>query len=1747
MADPTAISIAINGVNNLSGPVGGAISSLNSLESTAGKIGGAMVGIAETALKAAAAVTALGVATAAGFTASSVKVAADFQQQISAISAVSSKAQVDAVGGMKAISDAALELGKATSFTATQAAAGMEEMVKAGVSLQDVMGGGAKAALDLAAAGALSVSEAATVASNAMNAFALSGKDLPHIADALANAANASATDVHQLGFALAAVGAVAHTIGFSFDDTTTAIALFANAGLKGSDAGTSLKTMLLNLSPSTKTATKEMQALGIITEDGSNKFFDAQGNVKSMAEVAGVLQTATANLTKEQKINALQTIFGTDAIRAAAIMAEQGAAGFDAMTQAQKEVGGASAVAKERLNNLKGALEQLGGSWEVIRIKMGSPFLPILTKAALALTDALNKAEPSITAFAERAAAGLDRLIARAQAAGPRFLAMGAGLMAFGRQGLTLAQGALPALIAGFDKLKTFIGGLSLGGIASGASSLLGGLLDSFKQIEPVVMSVGRAVVSNITETFNFLTTRVLPPLVSIVQQIGGVLERTLLPAAAKTGATMRGIFGDTLDWLAKTVMPPFLSIVEQTSDLFTGKILPTLPGIAASLRTTLGETIQWLANDVWPKLTVAAGIAWTFISEKIAPALPGIAAQIRSVLGGALEWIGTTGWPMLVQGATVAWAFLNDKIIPVVKDTYAWLKEKLPEAIATVTGAWETIKGKVGPIIEAALSGDIKGAIGKLGTAFSEFGTLAMGWLKEQAAKIDWAAIWAATKDIASELATYVQKQAVDFAVWLGEQVAKIDWATVWSQTKDVATQLGTYLASQAVDFATWLGEQVAKVDWAAVWAQAKDVGVKLGEYLAGQAADFATWLSTQAAAVDWAAVWAQSKEVAATLLTYVSGLTVDFSTWLGTQVAAIKWEEVWAQSKLTGQMVVEAIWAKVTVLDQLLTDKINETVAAIDWFGVGEQFGASLAGSITEGTTSAGAKLDVGAIGAALGNVLLGIFKGIFGTSLQQAWAEAWKDFWATGPLPGATIVPGQFPGGAQMPSPGGGSSNQSARPVLQSVNSGDLGAIDNTSRDSFVRTAFPWALQEAFGNVARANQAIAIAISENGDIGTGKDLSQTGFNFGGVHAQPGEPSFQGFDAGRPTAFRAYDNPGQGLNSFMDFLESNPRYAPALERYRQTGDIDQLTQDANNAGYSETPTWPSNIRNIRQQQVEPITANLPSRTNMVNQVGNATKPPANMGTFGQSQAIGNQYEMGLSPADAAAACGPAAAALFMQATGRTPNGQEVLRIASLNGWTRSDGMGGVGAFQKTLSDLGVESALLPSTGAAAAESVQSGHLTAISTGMHYNVAQGFDPATGKFDLGETGGPDPTNPDAQHALKGGSRFMTAQEITDMQGPINGVIQLTDTWTASNAAAATSLPPVAAGAQAVGEKTAEAAPGITATNDALGAVPAVADAAGASTATAAETVQVSFDTMAAGALTSVTNMGTGVLTTTQDMAGNTIATITDMSGQVTSQSATLASGVSLSMADMGVQTTSSVNAMAGTITTVMTDTAGNAVTTTTDMSGQVVGQFATMSTTAGSAVTQLASTSTTQFGNVATAAVKPVEPIHTLQSTMDSMKAPNVSPIVSAYGSIASAADKAREAAEKASDAIKDINQADKGGSKSGSGKNSGLGKAGGGPVSMGQGYLIGENGPEFFVPGSNGVIIPNHAISNGGTRGSLYGGGSEIDYDKLAAALARQPIVVEMNGQIVAEIVRGELIATSRRNGGIDVLEGV
>ena len=321
----------------------------------------------------------VGLASAAGLGAV-VAVAANFEQSMSNVAATGD----DARNSLDQLREAAVEAGAATAFSATEAAAGIENLLKAGVSADDVLSGGLAGALDLAAAGELEVADAAEIAATALTQFGLAGADIPHVADLLAAGAGKAQGDVSDLSQALKQSGLVASQMGISLEETVGTLSAFASAGLLGSDAGTSFRTMLLRLANPTKESKDLMEGLGIAA-------YDANGEFVGMASIAGQLQTAFEGKTQAERDSAMATLFGSDAIRAASILYSQGTEGVNAWTNQVNDAGYAAETAATRMDNLKGDFEEFTGALETAMIGAGEGAQGPLRKLVQTGTDLVN------------------------------------------------------------------------------------------------------------------------------------------------------------------------------------------------------------------------------------------------------------------------------------------------------------------------------------------------------------------------------------------------------------------------------------------------------------------------------------------------------------------------------------------------------------------------------------------------------------------------------------------------------------------------------------------------------------------------------------------------------------------------------------------------------------------------------------------------------------------------------------------------------------------------------------------------------------------------------------------------------------------------------------------------------------------------------------------------------------------------------------------------------------------------------------------------------------------------------------------------------------------------------------------------------------------------------------------------------------------------------------------------------------
>jgi TP901 family phage tail tape measure protein len=358
----------------------------------------------------------VGVAAAAGLTAvigKSVSAAADMEQGVADIGAT----MVLSADQTQQLQDHIMDLGLDPNLkvSATEAAGAVLSLGQAGLDMEQILGGASKATVLLANATGLKgdsgFAAAANIATDVMQQFNISAGQMDAAVDQIAGTTIASKFTIDDYRLAIAQAGGVAGALGVEFDDFNAAIAATSSSFSSGSDAGTSFKRFLQTLNPVSNNAQDWMEHLGLFTKEAGSAFYDAAGNMKSMEEIAGLLNIALGGLSEAEKNEATSRIFGTDAMRTALALAEGGAPIIAKMKGAIGKVD-AEELATKRMDTFKGAMEIAQGVIETISISIGNKFLPVLRPLVERFTELATTYGPALIAFFGQLAEGLAALI---------------------------------------------------------------------------------------------------------------------------------------------------------------------------------------------------------------------------------------------------------------------------------------------------------------------------------------------------------------------------------------------------------------------------------------------------------------------------------------------------------------------------------------------------------------------------------------------------------------------------------------------------------------------------------------------------------------------------------------------------------------------------------------------------------------------------------------------------------------------------------------------------------------------------------------------------------------------------------------------------------------------------------------------------------------------------------------------------------------------------------------------------------------------------------------------------------------------------------------------------------------------------------------------------------------------------------------------------------------------------------------
>lgn len=616
---------------------------------------------------------------AIGFVKDSINVAGDFEAGMNRFAAVAGGALDESGLSLKDFRDQFIQLGKDLPVSTSDVQEAALQMVKGGIDPATVAAGGLKQVIQFAAAADMDLAQSAEIAAKALGGWVSQAATadekaafLSHSTDLLAKAANASTVDVDDLALGLYNVQGTAKLAGLSFDETVTTLAELAPSFSSSADAGTSFKTFLARLQPTTKPATDAMKELGLYTEETGSIFYDAQGNFIGMEQASAVLQGATANLTEAQKVQYLQTIFGQDAIRTAAVLSEQGATGYNNMTAALDKQKNVADIAAQKQAGFNTALDNAKGSFEALQITVGSVLLPILT-------DLLNKViQPGInflTDFAGALAGDTD---------------------AFGRLGETgqVLVGIVQQLWADLQTGVGIVQDIAASFSAAGSeSSALGGMLDDLSGIwENLLGAVGE-----VADGYEAIVKAVLPIIQKFIADHGEKISAFFQTA----WDTIIEIINTAID-LYRAIVPPVLKAIAGFITDHSTEITQIITGLWDGITAIIDGALTLIKGILTVALKLIQG-DWQGAWDEVKATAARVWDDIKQLIGGVLDIIVGlygTAWKNIRSAAETAWGDFKgwfDGVLAGLVSAIAGLPGQVAGVgAAIVNSIWDGVRGQ-------------------------------------------------------------------------------------------------------------------------------------------------------------------------------------------------------------------------------------------------------------------------------------------------------------------------------------------------------------------------------------------------------------------------------------------------------------------------------------------------------------------------------------------------------------------------------------------------------------------------------------------------------------------------------------------------------------------------------------------------------------------------------------------------------------------------------------------------------------------------------------------------------------------------------------------------------------------------------------------------------------------------------------------------------------------------------------------
>ncbi|MBC5640206.1 MULTISPECIES: phage tail tape measure protein [Clostridia] len=633
--------------------------------------------------------TLLGLGTAA------VSVSANFQESISKVAAISGATGDD----LERLTEKAKEMGATTKYSASESAEAFQYMAMAGWKTEDMLDG-ISGIMNLAAASGEELATVSDICTDALTAFGMSASDSGRFADILASASSNANTNVSMLGESFKYVAPLCGSMGYSAEDTSIALSLMANAGIKGSQSGTSLKTALTNmLSPTSSMAS--------VMEEYSLSLTNADGSMKSLKEVMDMLREKMGGLDEVTQGAAASTLFGKEALAGMLSIINASDSDYDKLTQAIYNCDGtAKTMADTMQDNLNGKLTQLKSALEGVAISFGEVLIPMLMKAVEKITNVVQK-----FANLDEETRKLILIIgAIAASIGPLLLVIGklittGSKIAGWGKGVAAAMKGVMAGTKGIGAVMTAVfgpGGVIIAVIA-GIAALVAGFIylwNTNEDFKNFFINTWNAIVEFMAPILEYLKTVIVQCWVDITTMLQPYIDG------------IKTFIVEAWNFILTTIVPILNNIWSAIVTAWQ-YVWDTLQPILAGLKETI--SVAW--DFILSVISIALEKISTVVSAGFA-----IVKEIFTAVTTAIKFIWNNFGDLIVSKIKNVW----DTVTGVVKGASQVLQGIFQTLTGLLTGNWEKCWQGISNIVSGVWQGItsfVKGGINAIISSINMF----------------------------------------------------------------------------------------------------------------------------------------------------------------------------------------------------------------------------------------------------------------------------------------------------------------------------------------------------------------------------------------------------------------------------------------------------------------------------------------------------------------------------------------------------------------------------------------------------------------------------------------------------------------------------------------------------------------------------------------------------------------------------------------------------------------------------------------------------------------------------------------------------------------------------------------------------------------------------------------------------------------------------------------------------------------